>query len=177
MKRFILTGAPGAGKTSIINALAAMGHSVVREAATDVIAAENRLGNAEPWRSPDFIDKIIALQQERRLEPSDLSAALQFHDRSAVCTHALATFLGFAPSAALLEEMDRIDREGVFQKRVFFIENLGFVEPTLARRISFEDSLAFEKVHRETYGSFGYECVSVEPAPVSYRVRQILSQV
>lgn len=177
MKRYILTGAPGAGKTSIIYALAAMGHAVVREAATDVIAAENRLGNAQPWRSPDFIDKIIALQRQRQLEPSGPTTALQFHDRTAVCTHALSLFLGFPPSAALLEELGRIERERIFHKRVFFIENLGFVEPTEARRISFEDSLTFEKVHRETYRSIGYECVSIEPAPVSDRVRQMLALV
>ena len=39
MKRFILTGAPGAGKTSILQALAAGGHAVVPEAATDVMTA------------------------------------------------------------------------------------------------------------------------------------------
>lgn len=177
MKRFILTGAPGAGKTSIINALAAMGHSIVLEAATDVIAAENRLGNAQPWRSPDFIDKIIALQRQRELQSASEDFAIQFHDRSPFCTHALAAFLGFAPSAALLEEMERVERKRIFQNRVFFIENLGFVEPTQARRISFEDALVFERVHRETYRSFGHDCVSIAAAPVSERARQILTLV
>ena len=34
MKRYILTGTPGAGKTSIIQALALRGYCVVEEAAT-----------------------------------------------------------------------------------------------------------------------------------------------
>ena len=38
MKRYILTGTPGAGKTSILRMLAARGHSVVEEAATSLIA-------------------------------------------------------------------------------------------------------------------------------------------
>ena len=38
MRRFILTGAPGAGKTTLIQALAARGHAVAVEAATDVNA-------------------------------------------------------------------------------------------------------------------------------------------
>src|SRR5665213_1449806 len=44
MKRYILTGAPGAGKTTIIRALQAMGCAVVEEAATDVIAALHAQG-------------------------------------------------------------------------------------------------------------------------------------
>jgi predicted ATPase len=39
MKRFIVTGTPGAGKTAIIRQLELEGFSVVEEAATDVIAA------------------------------------------------------------------------------------------------------------------------------------------
>ena len=37
MKRYIVTGAPGAGKTAIIRHLEIDGFSVVEEAATDVI--------------------------------------------------------------------------------------------------------------------------------------------
>ena len=39
MRRYILTGAPGAGKTAILRQLELDGFSVVEEAATDVIAA------------------------------------------------------------------------------------------------------------------------------------------
>lgn len=38
-RRYVLTGAPGAGKTMLLRALAERGHAVVEEAATDVIAA------------------------------------------------------------------------------------------------------------------------------------------
>ena len=130
MKRFILTGTPGSGKTTIIRALEAAGFSTVPEAATDVIAQEAKRGNSAPWRRPDFIDMIIALQKQRQIETADNGGAAQFHDRSPVCTYALSVFLGFAASDALLEETARIKRDGVFEKRVFFIENLGFVEPT-----------------------------------------------
>jgi predicted ATPase len=177
MKRFILTGTPGSGKTAILHALAAAGCSTVPEAATDIIALETALGNKEPWRSPDFIDKIIALQRQRRLDASFHAGAAQFHDRSPVCTYALGAFLGFAPSAALLDEMARIERDGIFEKRVFFVENLGFVEPTEARRISFEDALAFEEVHRAVYQRHGYECVSIGRGSVPERLRQILAAV
>jgi predicted ATPase len=66
MKRFIVTGAPGAGKTAIIRQLELDGYSVVEEAATDIIAVAHAQGIDEPWRHPSFIDAIANLQQRRQ---------------------------------------------------------------------------------------------------------------
>lgn len=43
-KRFILTGTPGSGKTSVIKELEKLGHAVIHEAATDVISIEQAKG-------------------------------------------------------------------------------------------------------------------------------------
>ncbi len=48
--------------------------------------------------------------------------------------------------------------------------NLGFVTPTEARRITFEETVRFEKIHEETYRDFGFELVSVEPRSLVERV-------
>jgi hypothetical protein len=48
MRRLIITGAPGAGKTAIIRKLELDGFSVVEEAATDVIAVAQAEGTIEP---------------------------------------------------------------------------------------------------------------------------------
>ena len=45
-REFILTGAPGAGKTVILRGLEAKGIDVVEEAATDVIALDQGRGVA-----------------------------------------------------------------------------------------------------------------------------------
>src|SRR5580704_14093516 len=94
MRRFILTGAPGAGKTAIIRQLEIDGFGVVEEAATDVIALAQARGIDEPWRNPSFIDSIVDLQQRRQIRASCQPDEVQFHDRSAVCTAALAVYLG-----------------------------------------------------------------------------------
>jgi predicted ATPase len=65
VKRFILTGAPVCGKTSIIRQLELDGFNVVEEAATDVIALQQERGIAEPWTNPLFIDVVASLQRER----------------------------------------------------------------------------------------------------------------
>jgi predicted ATPase len=163
MKRFILTGAPGSGKTAIVRQLELDGFSVVEEAATDVIALWQARGVKEPWTHRSFIDTVTDLQRQRQGRASCKPDEVQFHDRSAICTAALAAYLGSPSSDKLLRELERIQSEGIYQKKVFFIRNLGFITATEARRISFDESLRFERIHEDTYRSFGFELVPVGP--------------
>jgi predicted ATPase len=174
MKRYILTGTPGAGKTSILHALKSQGYGVVEEAATEVIAREQSRGNREPHLRPDFIDAIVRLQKKRQLEAALAPSDLQWCDRSPVCTLALSRYLGYPPSAALLEELARIERERIYQRQVFFIEHLGFCQPSEARKITFEESLVFEHIHEETYLSLGYNLIKIPPAALAERLHHIL---
>lgn len=170
MRRYIVTGAPGAGKTSIIRQLELDGFSVVEEAATDVIAVAHARGTVQPHTNPSFIDAIADLQRDRRIRASYQPDEVQFHDRCVVCTAALAIYLGYPFSPFLAGELERVRKEAIYQNRVFFIRNIGFVTPTEARRISFEDTVRFEKLHEETYRNFGFELVSVEPGSLVERV-------
>jgi predicted ATPase len=174
MKRYILTGTPGSGKTSLLHELKRQGYWVVEEAATDVIAGEQMLGNPEPWVQPDFIDSIVRLQKQRQLEASTSPDELQWYDRSPMCTLALSRYLRYPASPSLLEEIEGIEREGIYQRRVFFIEHLGFCLPTEARKITFEESLVFEKIHEETYTSLGYDLIKIAPDALSERVHRIM---
>jgi predicted ATPase len=104
---------------AVLRLLEVNGHVVVEEATTDVIALYNALGHDEPWRDPDFIDKIMALQRQRQNS--------------------------IRPAEALFCDQ-------------------GFIQPTAARRISFEDSLVFEHLHEQTYRDLGFLLVEVPPA-------------
>jgi predicted ATPase len=160
VRRFIITGAPGAGKTAIIRQLELDGFSVVEEAATDVIAAAQAQGTLQPWTHPSFIDVIAKLQWDRQIRASHQPDEVQFHDRCTVCTAALAVYLGYPFSPFLASELERVKKKAIYQDRVFFIRNLGFITPTEARRISFEETMRFEKIHEKTYRDFGFELVS-----------------
>jgi predicted ATPase len=173
MKRFVLTGTPGSGKTAIVRQLELDGFGVVEEAATDVIALEQARGVAEPWKHPTFIDSIVELQRQRLVRASGEPDEIQFHDRSAVCTAALAVYLGYARSEALSRELGRIETEAVFRRQVFFIQSLGFITPTDARRISFEEALRFERVHEDIYRDFGFELIPIAPGTLAERVGTI----
>jgi predicted ATPase len=177
MRRYIISGAPGAGKTAIIRQLELDGFSVIEEAATDIIAAAHAQGVDEPWRHSSFLDAIARMQKDRQIRASHQPDEVQFHDRCAVCTAALAIYLGFPYTPFLAKELKRIQEEAIFERRVFFIRNLGFITPSEARRISFEETLRFEKIHEETYRDFGFELVCVEPGSLAERASIIKAAI
>jgi predicted ATPase len=173
MLRYVLTGAPGSGKTAMLRLLELRGYPVVEEAATDVIALDLALGHGEPSLNPGFTDQIVTLQRARQAACSSGPGPV-FFDRSPVCTLALARFLSVPPSPLLTTEVARLVREKVYRPEVFFVRNQGFVAPTAARRISFSDSLAFEAVHERTYAEFGFRLVDVPAGPLPDRVATVL---
>ena len=171
MNRFVLTGAPGGGKTILLRGLERAGLAVVEEAATDVIAWAQAIGVDAPWERPDFTDVILALQQQRAARAP---AGPIVFDRSPVCTLALARALGHAPSAALRSAAEAA-RDSY--DRVFFVEGLDFIVNTAARRIDLDQARRFGDLHREVYAEYGFDLVNVPPAPPAERVATVLDAI
>jgi predicted ATPase len=173
MQRYVITGAPGAGKTTILAALRDRGYAVVAEAATDVNVRLQARGLDEPWRDPGFLDAITLLQRERLKQPAPPGTAVQVFDRSPICTLALARYLDRPVPPSLASEVDRVLAEATFQRRVFFVRLLGFITPTAVRRISFAQSVAFERFHEQAYLEHGFELVDVPAGTVEERLELI----
>jgi predicted ATPase len=168
MPPIILTGAPGAGKTTLLLELERLGHAVVPEAASDVMALETAKGVERPWENPDFIVKILNLQQDRAARAQKGA----IHDRSVLCTLALCRFLGHPVPDAL---MDAVNDLKARQPLVFFVRLMGFITPTEARRISYAESQRFEAVHFDVYREADLEVIEVLPGGLEQRAAQIMA--
>lgn len=174
LRRFILTGAPGAGKTTLLRELARLGYSVVEEAATEIIAQEQGKGIAEPWTKPSFIDLILNLQEQRQNEPIVTHNGIQFFDRAPLDTLVLCRWLGYPVSPELLSRFQSVQEAGNFERQVLFIDDLGYIEKTEARRISYEDAVRFGKLHEEIYTDWGYTLQHLPALSVPERVAMVL---
>jgi predicted ATPase len=177
MRRYVLTGAPGAGKTSVLHILRAQGFAVVEEAATDVINREQRRGVTEPWQHADFIEKIAGLQRQRLQEAVAGGAQVQVHDRSPLCTLALAWHLGHPVPLLLEREVARVIRERVYAQPVFLLCPLGFITPTAARRISYAGSVEFGALHEQVYQEHGFDIVHVGAGTATSRATTIMDVI
>lgn len=174
-RRFILTGAPGAGKTTLLRRLQAAGCDAVEEAATDLIAAAQARGFDAPWEHAAFADEIAALQCVRETAPTH--APVRFSDRSLICTVAFAEFCGHAPSPALIAQAERVAASGWFQRQVFLVEQLSFIETTPIRRVTLEDAQRFGALHVAAYRRFGFELASVPAADPDARAGRVMIAV
>src|SRR5262249_20674237 len=117
--------------------------------------------------------RTAARQGQGRQGPVGGGVTVQVHDRSAVCTLALACYLGHPVPPVLEQEVAWATGDGSFDRRVFFVRLLGLIEATAVRRISYADSQAFDAIHEGCYRRLGFDLVDVPAGTVAERVAAI----
>jgi len=166
--KYILTGPPGSGKSSILLELEARGEYIIREAAEDVIKRCQSKGIEKPWELPDFQRDILKLQLQREERiPKNLERV--FIDRGILD--------GLAYIKPGTDTYKEIQKQAIAYAGVFFIELLGEVQKTKVRR---EDDIAAyelgEKL-KEIYLMAGYKIPIIQPNSVDERANLILRLV
>jgi predicted ATPase len=65
----------------------------------------------------------------------------------------------------------------VYERAVFLVRPIGFIVPTAARRISYQESLDFERLHEAAYREHGFEIIEVAAASVTERAAVIADEI
>ncbi len=170
MKKYVITGGPGIGKTTVIEILASRGHKVVPEAARMIMEEEKMKGSdALPWINLQSFQELVA-ERQLKLEEMD-TEAVTFHDRGIVDGYGYS-ILGKVKPPEIIEKLGR----GRYEK-VFVLDPLPFYENDTSRWEDKDEGLKIHLAIIDAYKHSGYKPVSVPVLPPEERVNFILSHI
>jgi predicted ATPase len=162
----ILTGAPGSGKTAILERLRGE-VATVPEPARPILAEQRASGGTgTPDRDPArFVELLLERSVEWHREAS-ASGGLVLFDRGIPDCVAYAVHLGTDP-----EPSRRAADRYRYRTEVLLLAPWDAIYSTDdERRMSFEQTLAFHDALVDAYRRSGYELVEVPRAPLDERV-------
>lgn len=163
-KKYIITGAPGTGKTTLINVLEKK-YSCIHEVSRKVIVNEQEKGGrGMPWQD---VNRFTELVYEASIVELASSPQALFTDRSMLDLIAYLQVEG-KPVPSSLNHFPYHDK---FLKKVFFAPTWEAIFHKDEQRLqAFEYSLELEKALFRTYEQKGFELLSLPKVSVSERV-------
>ena len=173
-RKYIITGAPGTGKTTIINALIKKGYSCAEEISRELIAEQLSIGgDILPWKNQIAFENHIAnLRKQQYLNCSEKEN--YFFDRSSIDCIAYLK----ANKLEITNEISQITKECIFNKQVFITPLWEEIYINDGERIEdIKSALNIENSIIKTYKSLGYNLITVPKLSVKERVSFIISKI
>ncbi len=170
VRRIILTGAPGTGKSSVVQALETLGHSVMKEVSREYWEETGYgEGGNDPWRNLLAFSKAIWTLRTEQHRAADWLSGSVFYDRS------LLDILAYmdAGDKEIPTEMD--PSRFPYHKDVFIFPPWEEIyKMDIGRWEPFSTCHAIHKSLVHTYQTAGYSLVVVPPGTVQERVEFML---
>ena len=171
-KKYVFTGGPNAGKTALIDFLAAEGFDTLEESAMQIIKEEvKKGGTCVPWiDAKAFQDEVF--KRQYNFEQSLKHDRVVFLDRSFLDSMAFCKAKGINPCDDLLHALKKTDYYGVFLLELVPIENNNPLRK--------EDRVASEEVHNllhDLYKDLGYDIIVVPFMPINERAEFVKDKI
>lgn len=174
MPKYIITGGPGAGKTSLLTELQRMGFSVSEEASRQLIIEEvNKGSDCLPWVNlPAFAEKALDRMQALYLEaPEDQTT---FFDRGIPDIIAYLKAAGIDPEAKYYQALFKYQ----YQQKVFILAPWESIYVNDSERWqSFEEAKKLYQAIKETYEELGFQLIELPAASLKERAGFIMAHL
>lgn len=169
----MITGGPGAGKTSLIEALAAAGHAVRPEAGRAVIRNQQMMGGRGlPSVDPGLFAELMLAADLRSHAEAVAGHGKVFFDRGLPDIVGYLTLCGWP----IPDHVDRVARDLRYRRTVFIAPPWREIFAQDAeRKQDFAEAERTYAAMAETYPRYGYALVELPRASVAERVIFVLN--
>lgn len=171
---FIITGAMGSGKSTIIRALHKQGFHVVDEPARQILA-EQRLfqGHGVPEKNPQLFTELMLSRSLYFYSKHQSTTGPVFFDRGVPDMMAYASLFDLG-----LRSVKRAAKTCCYNKTVFITADWEEIYTTDEERtMSYEQAKAFGQSLRTIYQDLGYRLVKIPKMDIVQRADFIISEV
>ncbi|MBB6460334.1 AAA family ATPase [Flammeovirga kamogawensis] len=172
MQKFIISGAAGTGKTTLINAIAQKNIPSLPEVSRKVIQQEQRINSdGFPWANIEkYTDLVFHESVQNLFENTDAI----FCDRSLIDAIAYLNHQG----KPIPSKLAAFPFKEHYHKKVFFAMPWKDIYRTDNQRPeSFEYHLSLSKVLFSTYNRYGFDLIQIPFGSVHARVKFVLNNV
>ena len=170
----ILSGAMGAGKTSVMKKLRDSDHTCVDEPARQILAEQRKIaGNGLPEKDPRLFTELMLSRTIFQYKLHENFSGPVFFDR------AMPDFIAYSNLFNVNEKVFRNAAEEYrFNKTIFFFKGIESIYTTDdERKMSFEQADGFGNRVREIYQELGYEIQEVPFLDFGSRAEFILNKI
>ena len=172
-KRILISGAPGTGKTSIINELSNNGYPCHREISREIISNQIAIqGKITPWQDLEAFSQIVL--KKRMTQFDEATEEIEFYDRGIIDVIAYMR----KEDLIINPEWIRLAKEYRYFNKVFMAPPWKEIYQNDDERMEdFNTSIEVHKFMVNTYESFGYEIVLIPKANISKRINFIQREI
>ncbi len=173
-KRFVMTGAMGSGKSTILKLLQSTGLAVIEEPARQILAEQRSIGDdGVPEKNPKYFLQLMlsrAIYQFKQTQELDGNV---IYDRGV--PDMLAYFHLFSMSYPPAQQASKLFR---YEPKVFFFPAWKEIYTTDdERKMSFELAQDFGMKVQEIYSDYGYTLINVPCVSPEERVQFIIERL
>ncbi len=171
-KKYIITGPPGSGKSTLIKALENQGISCVKEVSRDIIIQEQEKGlEGMPWKDIQRFTDLVFIETKHRLATQPKS---RFTDRSLIDNIAYLQH----HNKTIPPSLKTFNYNQFYHKVVFFTPSWKSIYITDQQRPQqFDAQITLEHQLKQTYINFGFTLIEVPRVSVNDRVSFIVNSI
>ncbi|WP_223253473.1 AAA family ATPase [Chromobacterium amazonense] len=173
-KLLVLTGGPGAGKTSLLATLQAMGYPALDEAGRAIIQDQQRIGgNALPWTDPRAFAELMLCWDMRNFRMAQREAGPVFLDRG------IADVIGYLELSGLPvpAHLEKAASEFRYDKIFLLPPWPEIFAQDCERRQSLEETERTCEAMRRVYTRLGYRLTEVPRGSLEQRAAFVINQI